>query len=159
MYIAIHNLYGIKDGRKAYYRKQGDCGFDFVNDKKFASDLTADECAAIKMEEDWFCKQFNASHMTVEDEPQKIVTIHAMARNSFGSYLVTHSDTVEGVKAEIDESNARAFMKGYKMEQYLITRRTAVLWNDADGDFAKREITEEVIERYPSNMEGEDKEQ
>ena len=65
MYIVIHNLYGIHDGSKAYYRKSGDC-FDFVTDKKFASNLTADECAKIKAHEDFYCNQYNASHMTIE---------------------------------------------------------------------------------------------
>lgn len=68
MYIAINNLYGIKDGRKAYFRKQGVGCFDFVNSKEYATDLTEDECRRIKKSEIWYCLQFNASHMTVEKQ-------------------------------------------------------------------------------------------
>ena len=64
MYIVIHNLYGLKDGNKAYFRKLGDC-FDFVSDKKFAADLTQQECDEIMSHEEWYCKQYNASHMTI----------------------------------------------------------------------------------------------
>lgn len=65
MYIVIHNLYGLNDGRKAYFRKLGDC-FDFVNDKKYATPLTPIEMGEIFKYSDWYCKQYNASHMTIE---------------------------------------------------------------------------------------------
>lgn len=67
MYIVINNLYGINDGSKSYYRKQGAGCFDFVNRKQFASDLTAQECEEIKKYEEWYCKQYKASHMTIEE--------------------------------------------------------------------------------------------
>ena len=66
MTIVIHNLYGIKDGSKAYFRKQGEYCFDFVNAKKYASRLTKKECEKIMKGADWYCNMFNASHMTVE---------------------------------------------------------------------------------------------
>lgn len=66
MRVVIHNLYGIKDGRKAYYRKQGDGCFDFCNDAKYASDLTKEECDGILRNKEWYCKQYGATDMTVE---------------------------------------------------------------------------------------------
>jgi hypothetical protein len=65
MYIVIHNLYGLHDGDKAYFRKLGDC-FDFVSDKQFASNLTQKECEEIICQKEWYCKQYNASDMTVQ---------------------------------------------------------------------------------------------
>lgn len=67
MKIVIHNLYGFNDGSKAYFRKQGAWGFDFVNKKEYASDLTEQECAEIKEYADWYCIQYRASYMTVEE--------------------------------------------------------------------------------------------
>ena len=50
MKVYIQNLYGIKDGRKSYYRKQGIGCFDFVNSKDFAYDLTKEETEKILMQ-------------------------------------------------------------------------------------------------------------
>lgn len=66
MIIAIHNLYHVASGDKAYYRKQGIYCFDFVNDIKHASDLTQEECEHIMKSSEWYCKQYGASHMTME---------------------------------------------------------------------------------------------
>lgn len=66
MYIVIHNLYHVNNGHKAYFRKQGPGGFDFVNRKEFASNLTGQEALDIKKYEKWYCNQFGASHMTIE---------------------------------------------------------------------------------------------
>lgn len=65
MYLALHNLYGMKSDRKSWYRKNGDC-FDFVNDKSFATDMTPEECKRVKRHEIYYCLQYNASHMTIE---------------------------------------------------------------------------------------------
>ena len=66
MKIYIKNLYGINDGRKAYYRKQGRYCFDFVNAQQYASDLTKDEAEKIMQHAEWYKKQYNASEMAVE---------------------------------------------------------------------------------------------
>lgn len=65
MKVFIQNLYGIKDGRKAYYRKSGD-GFDFVSDPKFATDLTQAEVNTILKHSDWYKNQFNADTIDIE---------------------------------------------------------------------------------------------
>lgn len=65
MKVYIKNLYGIKDGRKAYYRKLGDC-FDFVNSIEFASDLTNGEVEKIMIHGEWYKDQFKASDIGVE---------------------------------------------------------------------------------------------
>ena len=65
-YIYIENLYGINDGRKAYYRKQGVYCFDFVNSKEYASDLTKEEAEAIMSYADWYKNQYKASVMGIE---------------------------------------------------------------------------------------------
>lgn len=66
MFIVMHNLYGIDDGSKAYYRKRGTGCFDFVGRKDFASELTKEEAADVMREHEWYCKQYGASHMTAE---------------------------------------------------------------------------------------------
>ena len=65
-YIYIENLYGINDGRKAYYRKQGIGCFDFVNSKEYASALTKEETEEIMSHADWYKNQYKASAMGIE---------------------------------------------------------------------------------------------
>ena len=65
MKVFIKNLYGINDGRKAYYRKQGDC-FDFVNSKEFASDLTEEEVAKVMNHAEWYKNQYKANEIGIE---------------------------------------------------------------------------------------------
>ena len=67
MKVYIKNLYGINDGRKAYYRKQGIGCFDFVNQKKFASDLTAEEVAKILAHSDFYTKMYGADIIETEE--------------------------------------------------------------------------------------------
>ena len=63
MFVRMNGLYGMNC--TAWYRKSGDC-FDFVNDKKYASDLLPEECERIVKYSDWYCKQFGAANMTIE---------------------------------------------------------------------------------------------
>lgn len=63
--IAIVNLYGMKDGSKSYYRKNGDC-FDFTWKKELASDLSIEECKDILKNYQWYCDIYHASNMIVE---------------------------------------------------------------------------------------------
>lgn len=65
MKVAIVNLYGIQDGRKAYYRKLGSC-FDFVNDKKNCSELTENEAVNILNHKDFYLEMYNAEKMLIE---------------------------------------------------------------------------------------------
>ena len=65
-YIYIENLYGINDGRKAYYRKQGIGCFDFVNSKEYASALTKEETEEIMSYADWYKNQYKDSAMGIE---------------------------------------------------------------------------------------------
>lgn len=67
MKVYIKNLYGIKDDRKAYYRKSGDCCFEFVNLKKFASDLKAGEVAEILAHYDYYTKMYGADTIGTEE--------------------------------------------------------------------------------------------
>ena len=62
MYIKMVGLYGFEN-TKAYYRKIGDGCFDFVNNKKFASDITREEAEKIMKSQDWYLKQYNAEFM------------------------------------------------------------------------------------------------
>ena len=66
MKVYIKNLYGINDGKKSYYRKQGIYCFDFVNRKDFASDLTEEECGEILSHGLWYKKQYNANEIGTE---------------------------------------------------------------------------------------------
>lgn len=65
-YIYIENLYGINNGRKAYYRKQGDSCFDFVNSPEYASNLSYNECANIMAHSEWYKNQYGASTIGIE---------------------------------------------------------------------------------------------
>ena len=67
MKVFIRNLYGINDGRKAYYKKQGIGCFGFVNQKEFASDLTEAEANEIMRHAEWYKKQHKANEMAIEE--------------------------------------------------------------------------------------------
>lgn len=67
MKVYLQDLYGINDGSKAYYRKQGLYCFDFVNSKKYASDLSEDEAKEILRYESYYTKMYGASKMEIEN--------------------------------------------------------------------------------------------
>lgn len=67
MTVYIKNLYGIKEDCKAYYRKNGECCFEFVNQKKFASDLTVEEVAGILANRDYYTKMYGADTIGTEE--------------------------------------------------------------------------------------------
>ena len=138
MYIVIHNLYGLKDGRKAYYRKLGD-RFDFVPDKQFATDLTRQECEKIISNKDWYCKQYNASDMTVRmttDEwkkQERSVTLTNEQWNAITTYVaitkqfcdeaqeIWEKQAKEGSMKNA-EANAK-FWKDIKEEMWMISQK------------------------------------
>lgn len=65
MKVMILGLYGL-DYTKAWYRKDGNC-FDFVNDEKFASNLSIGEVAHILKYKEWYLKQYAANRLVVTD--------------------------------------------------------------------------------------------
>lgn len=67
--------------------------------------------------------------------------------------LVTYSDTLEGIKEEIDRANCRAEKLGYKQTTFTITCEEVYLWVDDDGNFMKRETYENIVEVYPKGDE------
>lgn len=67
MYICLLNPYGVDNGEKIWYRKQGNYCFDFVSSKKFASPLTKDEVLNIMRYADWYKQQYNASAIRIEE--------------------------------------------------------------------------------------------
>lgn len=77
-------------------------------------------------------------------------TVKAMSMDGSSSYLMTHSDTIEGVKREIDEANERAMKLGYKAEQFMIVCVETYVYKSDDGVFVKRETYENAIEVYPA---------
>ena len=68
------------------------------------------------------------------------------------SYLQTYQDTIEGIKQEIDEANARAVKLGYKEEQFLITCTEVYCYCEDDGTFIKKETIESAVEVYPKEV-------
>ena len=66
------------------------------------------------------------------------------------AYLVTNSETLEGVKKEIDESRKRQMRLGYKPDTYIITYEEHYLYTDDDGRFIKSKTHEQAVEIYPS---------
>lgn len=69
----------------------------------------------------------------------------------YGSGLLTHSQTLEEIKEEIDRADARAVSLGYKSEVYTITCEEVYVWYNDDGNFVKRETYENVVEVYHPN--------
>ena len=66
MYVCLLNPYGIDNGIKIWYRKQGNGCFDFVSSKKFALPLTKDDVLNIMRYADWYKQQYNASAIRLE---------------------------------------------------------------------------------------------
>ena len=66
MYVCLLSPYGIDDGTKIGYRKQGNGCFDFVSSKEFASLLTKDDVLNIMRYADWYKQQYNASAIRLE---------------------------------------------------------------------------------------------
>ena len=66
MIIKMMGLYGFDD-TKAYFRKIGDC-FDFVNNKKYASNLSSEEAEKVMEHKDWYLNNYNANIMFVADK-------------------------------------------------------------------------------------------
>lgn len=67
MKIYIKNLYGIKDGRKSYFKREGTFCFSFTVKKELASDLTFREVADIFSQKDAYLKLYNADLMGMEN--------------------------------------------------------------------------------------------
>ena len=64
MYIKIVGLYGMEN-QKGYFGNVGDGCFDFVRDKKYASDLSNEEVEDIMKDKDWYLKNYGAEFMFV----------------------------------------------------------------------------------------------
>lgn len=67
MIIKMIGLYGLGDNSTAFYQTVGDGCFQFVNDIKFASDLSEEEVAEVMEHEAWYCKQYRASRMEASE--------------------------------------------------------------------------------------------
>lgn len=67
MKLYIKNLYGIKNDRKAYYRKVGDYCFEFVSKKEGASDLTAEEIVKVMEHSDFYTRMYGANIIGTEE--------------------------------------------------------------------------------------------
>ena len=79
-------------------------------------------------------------------------TLTAKHLNGNGA-LYTTSDTVEGIRDEIDAANLRAEMRGYKPTQYMIVREETYRIIDDDGLFWKEEVHASRVEIYPERLE------
>lgn len=82
----------------------------------------------------------------------KCTAIKAMSMDGSSSYLMTYSDTIAGVKQEIDDANKIAMKLGYKAEQFLIVGIETYVYRSDDGAFVKRETYENAIEVYPAQI-------
>lgn len=79
-------------------------------------------------------------------------TLMAKHLNGNGA-LYTTSDTVEGIREEIDAANMRAEMRGYKPTQYMIVREETYRIVDDDGLFWREEVHTNRVEIYPERLE------
>ena len=81
---------------------------------------------------------------------KEIRTIEYSASMKKGSgYLSERSNTLDGIKRIIDETNKRVVSRGYKAERYVIMREERHKWILDDGTPYKRETLEQMIEVYP----------
>lgn len=67
MKVYIKNLYGIKEGRKSYFKRWGTYCYQFVLKKELASDLTSEEIADLMRQKEAYLKLYNADSMGIED--------------------------------------------------------------------------------------------
>lgn len=64
MYLKLVGLYGLDDC-VAWFRQLGLC-YDFVNDKKYASELTPEYAERIISSKDYYIKQYNAKDLVID---------------------------------------------------------------------------------------------
>lgn len=64
MKVMMYGLYGGMANTECYYRSLGDC-FDFVNDIKYATNLTTDEANRVIENSDWYCAGYRAEGMKI----------------------------------------------------------------------------------------------
>lgn len=76
----------------------------------------------------------------------------ARHKDGFGGLMLRRDDTVEAVRAEIDEANERAVRLGYRRSQFVITHEEFYRWTDADGMFVQSETVESFVELYPEAL-------
>ena len=67
MIIKMMGLYGFDD-TKAYFREIGDGCFDFVNNKKYASDLSREEAEKVMKHKDWYLNNYKADIIFIMDK-------------------------------------------------------------------------------------------
>lgn len=67
MFVKMSGLYGLNDS-DAWYQKVGDGCFQFVNDRKFASDMSEPECRNVLEHGEWSMNQYNASVISIVDD-------------------------------------------------------------------------------------------
>lgn len=66
MKIKMIGLYGIdKPTNTAYFRKQGQFGFDFVDEESLATELTAEETVNIIKHKRWYIAQYRAKDLII----------------------------------------------------------------------------------------------
>lgn len=66
MFVKMTGLYGLENDDASYYRKIGIGCFDFVTDKKVASDISEDEAKRILANSAFYLKMYNADKLTIE---------------------------------------------------------------------------------------------
>lgn len=66
MYIKMNGLYGDKNC-SSYFRSLGDICYDFVGNKKYATDLPKEQADNILSRSEWYCKQYNATELIAEE--------------------------------------------------------------------------------------------
>lgn len=65
MYIKMSGLYGLD--HNAWYQKVGDGCFQFVNDKRFASDMSETECQKVLEHGEFYLNGYNADMISITD--------------------------------------------------------------------------------------------
>ena len=68
---------------------------------------------------------------------------------SGSSYLARFTDTLEEIKEEINDSNTRAVMQGYRPTSWLIVSVSHWSLYDDNGQFVRSEAIEQAVEVYP----------
>lgn len=66
-YIYLENCYGVKNGRRAYLRMNGDC-FDFCNDINLATNIPDSKVVDILKHADSYMAQYGANSMGIQND-------------------------------------------------------------------------------------------
>lgn len=68
---------------------------------------------------------------------------------------ITYTETIDGVRQEIDRSNERAVSQGYPAHQFIICKVQTLKLREDNGQFVMSTVVTVAVEKYPAELGGE----